>query len=250
MLSKLNISNTPIEYNYLGDHAIVLSIAADISAESLLIIKKITAACYQLKDKQNWIKDIIPAYQTITIVYDVYLFYQSEKTAPLLFLKEILPLYIETTNNQWEENDRNKILKVPVCYDAQFGIDLGAMAALTKQSIEAIIEFHSNEMYTVYCIGFMPGFAYMGNVPAAIQAPRHASPRPKVVAGSVGIAGPQTGIYPMDSPGGWQIIGRTPITIFDPAPSKLALFKVGDQVQFYPISIDEFESLKAVNRQA
>ncbi len=250
MLSKLNISNTPIEYNYLGDHAIVLSIAADISAESLLIIKKITAACYQLKDKQNWIKDIIPAYQTITIVYDVYLFYQSEKTAPLLFLKEVLPLYIETTNNQWEENDRNKILKVPVCYDAQFGIDLGAMAALTKQSIEAIIEFHSNEMYTVYCIGFMPGFAYMGNVPAAIQAPRHASPRPKVVAGSVGIAGPQTGIYPMDSPGGWQIIGRTPITIFDPAPSKLALFKVGDQVQFYPISIDEFESLKAVNRQA
>ena len=250
MLSKLNISNTPIEYNYLGDHAIVLSIAADISAESLLIIKKITAACYQLKDKQNWIKDIIPAYQTITIVYDVYLFYQSEKTAPLLFLKEVLPLYIETTNNQWEENDRNKILKVPVCYDAQFGIDLGAMAALTKQSIEAIIEFHSNEMYTVYCIGFMPGFAYMGNVPAAIQAPRHASPRPKVVAGSVGIAGPQTGIYPMDSPGGWQIIGRTPITIFDPAPSKLALVKVGDQVQFYPISIDEFESLKAVNRQA
>ncbi len=250
MLSKLNISNTPIEYNYLGDHAIVLSIAADISAESLLIIKKITAACYQLKDKQNWIKDIIPAYQTITIVYDVYLFYQSEKTAPLLFLKEVLPLYIETTNNQWEENDRNKILKVPVCYDAQFGIDLGAMAALTKQSIEAIIEFHSNEMYTVYCIGFMPGFAYMGNVPAAIQAPRHASPRPKVVAGSVGIAGPQTGIYPMDSPGGWQIIGSTPITIFDPAPSKLALFKVGDQVQFYPISIDEFESLKAVNGQA
>ena len=250
MLSKLNISNTPIEYNYLGDHAIVLSIAADISAESLLIIKKITAACYQLKDKQNWIKDIIPAYQTITIVYDVYLFYQSEKTAPLVFLKEVLPLYIETTNNQWEENDRNKILKVPVCYDAQFGIDLGAMAALTKQSIEAIIEFHSNEMYTVYCIGFMPGFAYMGNVPAAIQAPRHASPRPKVNAGSVGIAGPQTGIYPMDSPGGWQIIGSTPITIFDPAPSKLALFKVGDQVQFYPISIDEFESLKAVNGQA
>jgi inhibitor of KinA len=250
MLSKLNISNTPIEYNYLGDHAIVLSIAADISAESLLIIKKITAACYQLKDKQNWIKDIIPAYQTITIVYDVHLFYQSEKTAPLLFLKEALPLYIETTNNQWEENDATKIIKVPVCYDAQLGIDLGAMAALTKQSIEAIIELHSSEIYTVYCIGFMPGFAYMGNVPAAIQAPRHASPRPKVVAGSVGIAGPQTGIYPMDSPGGWQIIGRTPITIFDPAPSKLALFKVGDQVQFYPINIAEFQSLKEINGQA
>jgi inhibitor of KinA len=247
MLSKPNINNTSIQYNYLGDHAVVLSIAAAISTESLFLIKKITAACYLLKDKQNWIKDIIPAYQTITIVYDVHLFYQSEKIEPLLFLKENLPRLIETINNEWKEKEATQILKIPVCYDPKFGMDLGAMASFTKQSIEAIIDLHSSEIYTVYCIGFMPGFAYMGNVPTAIRAPRHASPRPKVLAGSVGIAGPQTGIYPMDSPGGWQIIGRTPITIFDPAPSKLALFKVGDQVQFYPINIAEFESLKEIN---
>jgi inhibitor of KinA len=247
MLSKSNTSNANIQYNYLGDHAIVLSIVEAISAESLLLIKKITAACYLLKDKQNWIKDIIPAYQTITIVFDVHSYYQSEKIEPLLFIKNTVPALIENVNTLWEANETYKVVKVPVCYDPQFGMDLGAMASSTKQSIEAIIELHCREIYTVYCIGFMPGFAYMGNVPAAIQAPRHASPRPKVVAGSVGIAGPQTGIYPMDSPGGWQIIGKTPITIFDPAPSKLALFKVGDQVQFYPISIDEFESLKAVN---
>lgn len=243
MLSKPNINNTSIQYNYLGDHAMVLSIAAEISTASLLLVKKITAACYALKNEQNWIKDIIPAYQTITIVYDVHLFYQSEKIEPLLFLKVNLSRFIETINNEWKEKEATQILKIPVCYHAQFGIDLGTIASSTKQSTEAIIELHTNEIYTVYCIGFMPGFAYMGNVPKAIQAPRHTSPRPKVLAGSVGIAGPQTGIYPMDSPGGWQIIGRTPITIFDPAPSKLALFKVGDQVQFYPISIDEFESL-------
>lgn len=245
MLSTTNTSKKNIQYNYLGDHAIVLSIAEAISTESLLLIKKITAACYQLKDKQNWIKDIIPAYQTITIVLDVHRYYQSEKIEPLLFIKNTVPALIENIHTQWEANETPKIIKVPVCYDAQFGIDLTSMATTTKLSIDAIIELHCCEIYTVYCIGFMPGFAYMGNVPTSIQTPRHASPRPKVHSGSVGIAGPQTGIYPMDAPGGWQIIGRTPITIFDPAPSKLALFKVGDQVQFYPININEFESLKS-----
>lgn len=247
MLSTSNTGISSLQYNYLGDHAIVLSVVASISADSLLLIKKITSACYELKEQQNWIRDIIPAYQTITIVFDIPKYYQSEKMEPIQFVKNTLPTLFEKINTNWQVNETPKIIKVPVCYDARFGIDLSSLAASTKKTIEAIIELHCSETYTVYCIGFMPGFAYMGNVPEAIQSPRHPSPRPKVDRGSVGIAGPQTGIYPMDSPGGWQIIGRTPLSIFDPAPSQLAFFKVGDQVQFYPIGINEFESLKKEN---
>jgi inhibitor of KinA len=95
----------------------------------------------------------------------------------------------------------------------------------------------------VYCLGFLPGFAYMGKVNAAIQIARHASPRKEVQAGSVGIAGMQTGIYPMNSPGGWQIIGRTPIKIFDKDPAILGKLSAGNRIQFYPIDFAEFEKL-------
>ena len=114
-------------------------------------------------------------------------------------------------------------------------------AKIANCSIETLIQKHTEHIYNVYCLGFLPGFAYMGDVPDSIRLPRHQSPRPKVVAGSVGIAGKQTGIYPMDSPGGWQIIGRTPIKIFDPV--KLSLLKVGDQVKFNSIDLEMFHQL-------
>ena len=114
---------------------------------------------------------------------------------------------------------------------------------LSKNSIEGLIQQHTATTYHVYCLGFLPGFAYMGDVPSKIQLPRQASPRAKVLAGSVGIAGKQTGIYPMDSPGGWQIIGRTPLKIFDPNSARLTLFKAGDQVQFKAISLEMFHQL-------
>ena len=247
MHSKSTLHSSPVQYNYLGDHAIVLSINTSLSTNSILQIKKTTVACYALKSIYTWIKDIIPAYQTITIVFDVTGYYQSEKMEPLLFFKKELPSFIEKENAKPPVDEKTTLLQIPVCYDPQFGIDLAALAAYTKQSIETIIELHHREIYTVYCIGFMPGFAYMGKVPEAIQMPRHATPRPKVFSGSVGIAGPQTGIYPMDSPGGWQIIGKTPLPIFDPHPSKLALLKTGDQVQFYPISVKELTSFKGTH---
>jgi len=137
---------------------------------------------------------------------------------------------------------------VPVCYALDFGIDLAHMAALKNTTIEEIIQIHSSEIYSVYCLGFMPGFAYMGNLHEKIQMARHPAPRAKVLAGSVGIAGPQTGVYPMDSPGGWQIIGRTPIKIFDPEPSKLALLQTGDRIQFYSIDRKTFDNMKETER--
>jgi inhibitor of KinA len=130
-----------------------------------------------------------------------------------------------------------------VCYDERFGIDLENIVSKNKISIEEIIKIHTEETYLVYCLGFLPGFAYMGKVNTAIQIARHATPRKEVFAGSVGIAGMQTGIYPMNSPGGWQIIGRTPLKIFDKDPAILGKLSAGNRIQFYPIAFAEFEKL-------
>jgi inhibitor of KinA len=136
-----------------------------------------------------------------------------------------------------------KIIRIPVCYDERLGIDLENIVSKNKISIKEIIKIHTEETYLVYCLGFLPGFAYMGKVHESIQIARHATPRKEVMAGSVGIAGMQTGIYPMNSPGGWQIIGRTPLKIFDKDPAILGKLSAGNRIQFYPISFSEFEKL-------
>jgi inhibitor of KinA len=232
----------PLQFNYLGDHAIVISINTPISSESIQMVKKVVTLCAFIKKTHPWIKEIIPAYQTITLVYDIHAFYQLERTDPLLFIKNIFPSLMKENFLETEAGE-NKVIKIPVCYDETFGIDLASMATLKNITIEEIIERHTHEIYNVFCLGFMPGFAYMGNVSDKIQVARHLAPRPKVFAGSVGIAGVQTGIYPTNSPGGWQIIGRTPLKIFDPHPEKLALFKAGDQVQFYSINRATYDQM-------
>ena len=150
---------------------------------------------------------------------------------------------LKVLNPVSEKLNENEIIRIPVCYDKRFGIDLENISKRNKISAEKIIEKHSEEIYRVYCLGFLPGFAYMGKVKEQIQIARHPRPRQEVLAGSVGIAGLQTGIYPMNSPGGWQIIGRTPFKIFDPNPNILTKIKVGNRIQFYPITLMEFENL-------
>ena len=139
--------------------------------------------------------------------------------------------------------EQEKIIRIPVCYDERLGIDLENIVLKNKISVDEIIQKHTEEIYLVYCLGFLPGFAYMGKVHESIQIARHASPRKLVIAGSLGIAGMQTGIYPMNSPGGWQIIGRTPLKIFDQDPRILGKLEAGNRIQFYPISFTEFEKL-------
>jgi len=244
MHSASSFKTPPLQINYLGDHALLISIHSSVSKETMAYIRHITAACKTLKNKHPWIKDIIPAYQTVTVVFDITSYYLHQTTEPLFVFKKLLLTQLEALpviNN----TINNKIIQVPVCYELDFGIDLAQMAAVKNTTIDEIIQIHSSEIYSVYCLGFMPGFAYMGNVPDKIQMARHPTPRTKVLAGSVGIAGPQTGVYPMDSPGGWQIIGRTPIKIFDPEPSKLALFQTGDRVQFYSIDRKIFDQMQA-----
>ena len=248
----------------LGDHALVFSLEEKMSEE---IIEKIMALKKSIETLHfDFIKELIPSYHTLTLVYDIDLFYQNNITfknnqSVIEFGNDMLTAFnsaatnstiknaaekIKANNNLIENNsftDREKIIQIPVCYDERLGIDLENIVSRNKISIEEIIKIHTEETYLVYCLGFLPGFAYMGKVNAAIQIARHASPRKEVQAGSVGIAGLQTGIYPTNCPGGWQIIGKTPLKIFDPHPDKLAKFKVGDRVQFYSISKSVFDSL-------
>ena len=130
---------------------------------------------------------------------------------------------------------------MPVCYGGGLGPDLSAVAAFGGVTEAEVATLHSSRPYRVFMLGFVPGFAYMGTVDQRIAAPRLASPRTRVPAGSVAIAGEQTGIYPMDTPGGWLLIGRTTVKPFDPARPRPFLFKAGDLVQFYAVDRAEHD---------
>jgi inhibitor of KinA len=135
------------------------------------------------------------------------------------------------------------VIRVPACYDQEYAPDLEWVASQNNISADELIQLHASRIYRVYMMGFLPGFSYMGVVNEKITAPRKLQPAP-VKAGSIGIAGRQTGIYPLDSPGGWQIIGRTPLKLFDKERKDPVLLKSGDMIRFYSIPADEFVYLK------
>lgn len=132
------------------------------------------------------------------------------------------------------------IVEVPVCYGAEYGPDLADVAAFAGCSEEDVVARHAGREYRVYMVGFVPGFPYMGTVDPSIAAPRRQTPRVRVPTGSVGIAGPQTGIYPRETPGGWNLIGRTPLRPFDQTRAEPCLFSAGSRVRFVPITAAEF----------
>ena len=136
------------------------------------------------------------------------------------------------------------LYKIPVCYEASFAPDLEAVCTQLKLSPEALISKHSKATYTVYGIGFLPGFMYLGGLDSKLEIPRKSSPRMKVPAGSVGLAAKQTGVYPCESPGGWQLIGQTPIPLFNPLQDPPFFAEVGDKIQFVPISKDTYKLLQ------
>jgi inhibitor of KinA len=136
-----------------------------------------------------------------------------------------------------------RLVTIPVCYDPEFGPDLVAVARAADLTPEDLIRLHSEATYIVYFLGFSPGFAYLGGLPQILHVPRLTTPRKNVAAGTVGIAGSQTGIYPVDSPGGWRLIGRTPISLFTPNATPPTLLQPGDTVKFSPIDREKFRTM-------
>jgi inhibitor of KinA len=182
-------------------------------------------------------KEIVPAYHTITIYYDPFVI---NTTSPYQSVIHHLDQVLRSSHTSTVRKTRR--FDIPVCYSGDFGLDLFELSTSTNKTIDEIIQLHTNVVYDVIFIGFAPGFPFLHGLPKELHYPRKMNPRLKVDRGSVGIAGTQTGIYPLDSPGGWQILGRTPVSLFDvncPSPTR---FRAGDKVKFYPISLEQFHN--------
>ena len=223
----------------LGDSALTIDFGNTIDIE---INNYVLGLFHHFKGGNNTgIIDIVPAYSSLTFYYNVGIIRQitSNKTA-----FETVKQVIEQELYEVLEPETKQLrkIRIPVCYSSTFGPDLPFIASEKNIASEQIIQLHTSRLYTVYMIGFLPGFPYMGEVDDAIVIPRKKQPRTKVPQGAVGIAGKQTGIYPLESPGGWQIIGRTPLKLFDNGKVHPVLLEPGDSVQFYPITEDEFEN--------
>lgn len=181
------------------------------------------------------LKELIPAYHTLTVYYDPYII---DKAYPFEKVKEHIETILKTLNPTIEK--RNRYIEVPVCYEPEFAPDLEELASKNHLTVEEAIHLHTSKVYDVMFIGFSPGFPFLSGLDERLHFPRKTMPRLKVHQGSVGIAGNQTGIYSLNSPGGWQIIGRTPVKLFNITKDKPTLFTAGDQVKFYPITQMEF----------
>lgn len=223
----------------LGDSAITIDYGNFIDES---VNRKIIAIFNHLQKKPlPGMIEAVPAFSSITVYYDIALLRKlpGNKSA-YEFVKQ--KLAHELKYNFETSAGHSRIIRIPACYDTAFAPDLATISSVKKVPVDEIIRLHTGKKYRVYMLGFLPGFAYMGEVDESIAMPRLAQPRQKVAAGSIGIAGKQTGIYPLDSPGGWQIIGRTPLKLFDALNKEPTLFMAGDEVQFDSISRDEYEN--------
>jgi inhibitor of KinA len=183
------------------------------------------------RDRDPRILNLHPAYTTLLIRFDPLIVSHPEMEA----------LVRERLQTSAQGAPEGKLLHVPVCYGSAFGPDLEEVARLTGLTPAEVIEIHSSVNYRVFCLGFTPGFPYLGGMDARIAVPRLDVPRKKVVAGSVGIGGEQTGIYPVASPGGWRLIGRSPLKLLNADHAIPSLILPGDTVRFTPIAPAEFE---------
>jgi inhibitor of KinA len=181
------------------------------------------------------VRNLHPAYCSLLIKFDPLKWRHDD-------LEEILKQYLDRLQTIHLPEPRE--VEIPVCYGGEHGPDLIDVSALHKMTPEQVIELHSSTPYLVYFLGFVPGFAYLGELPAALVTPRMATPRRHVPHGSVGIAGNQTGVYPVATPGGWRLLGRTPLSLFQPQRDELSLLSIGDRVRFRPISPKDFAAME------
>jgi inhibitor of KinA len=181
------------------------------------------------------VRNIHPAYCSVLVKFDALKLRHQE-------LEETLKQYLARLEDVILPEPRQ--VEIPVCYGGAHGPDLNDVSAMHGMAPEQVVELHSSPTYVVYFLGFVPGFAYLGELPKALETPRLATPRRRVPPGSVGIAGSQTGVYPVATPGGWRLLGRTPISMFRPDQNDLSLLSIGDRVRFRPISPQQFAALE------
>ena len=218
----------------VGDCAISIDFGQVIDPK---INRQIRQVIEQIKALQlDGIIELVPTYCALLVQYDAMVYTYSD------ICRILDPILQESVTDSVIE--RVMIVEIPTVYGGEFGPDLGFVASHNHISEAEVVSIHSGTDYLVYMLGFIPGFTYLGGMDPRIATPRLSSPRTLIPAGSVGIAGEQTGTYPSDSPGGWQIIGRTPVTMYDMSKKQAALLQAGDYVRYVPINENEFHRIK------
>lgn len=222
-----------IRYLTAGDKAIVFEFGNRINKETNLLVRKMHY--FISKENIEGIEEMVPTYRSLIIYYDP----QKIK------YENLIQRFNKIQNSITEITiPIAQVTEIPVLYGERCGPDLEFVAHHNKLSVEEVIKIHSQKEYFIYMLGFLPGFVYLGGMSNKINTNRLEKPRLKVLGGSVGIAGKQTGIYPIESPAGWQIIGRTPIKLYDPKKEFPFLLKSGDYIKFYPIGQAQFKEIK------
>jgi len=212
----------------MGDRSLLVELGDEISPAVNQRVQELFTAIDRHRSKG--ILDLVPSYRSLLVIYD-----------PLCISLDEIKAGIKDI---WNNPDQSRLpqpqtVKIPVVYGGEHGPDLQLVAQYHNLTPREVIGFHTRSIYRVYMIGFTPGYPYLGEVPGAIATPRRETPRTLVPKGSVGIAQKQTGIYPVDSPGGWQIIGWTPVKLFDPLGNPPSHLVIGDRVQFHAITAQE-----------
>ena len=235
---------TPLIRLYpLGDAAVVLELGQAIAPATHRLLQ----ALARLLDQSPLpgLREYVPAFTTLTVYYDPWELSQNSEVLPYEQVASYLQGLLPAAQAAAPDCAPGPLVEIPVCYGGECGPDLAAVARHTQLSTAEVIQLHSAADYLVYMVGFAPGFPYLGGLDARLATPRRAVPRPLVPAGAVGIAGLQTGIYSLPTPGGWQLIGRTPRRLFDAGRARPSLLQAGDRLRFVPISEAEFQRLNS-----
>lgn len=215
----------------MGDRALTMEFGDEISKKINAVIRRTTKA---IEAHKEGILEILPTYRSITILYD-----------PDVLSYESLVEQLRSYEGEVAEEalQQVKLIEIPTVYGGDFGPDLAHVAEHAGLSTEEVVKIHTGTDYLVYMLGFSPGFTYLGGLDPRIATPRLESPRLKIPAGSVGIAGSQTGMYPSESPGGWQLIGRTPLKLYRPEEEPPVFIQAGDYIRYVPVTEEEFQAI-------
>ncbi|MEN3368944.1 MAG: inhibitor of KinA [Verrucomicrobiota bacterium] len=235
-----------MEIEPLGDSALIVRVVDEFETDPEASLNTVLRVfrCLEAAAIPGVI-ELAPAYRTVAVFYDPARIARTELTpSPFESLTAEIESALQNQSAGRGEGAPPRTVEIPVCYDLEFALDLAQVAAYAGMSELEVVRRHSSARYRVNCVGFTPGFPYLTGLPAELATPRRATPRTEIPAGSVAIGGAQTGIYPTKSPGGWNVIGRTPLRLFDHQREPPAILRAGDRITLRQISREEFDSLR------
>jgi inhibitor of KinA len=234
----------------LGDSALIVRVRDRFEDAPDQALTEVLRTFRRLQDPAiPGVVELAPAYTTVAVFFDPMVVANAGPKPDQALdwltkrVREVVAAGADCGRRVRSTKSDARLVEIPVCYDREFALDLDHVASQAKLTPTKVVDLHSRAEYLVSCVGFVPGFPFLAGLPKELATPRRATPRKEIPAGSVAIGGAQTGIYPLRSPGGWNLIGRTPLHLFDPAKTPPAFLRAGDRVRFRAITREEFEAL-------